>query len=281
MADFDDLPLERSAAPPPPPQPRWLVILAATVLLIALLALWYYLRQAPDRDPPVETTESAVARTAVTEPGAPAADLPPLDASDAFVREMMRTLSEHPVIASWLTTDQLIRNFTVSVVNVADGDTPARHLHTIGPDQKFAVRRDGTRTVIDPQSYRRFDRHASAAASVDAAGAARLYRLLQPRIEEAYKEVAGPTAAFDRTLERAIVELLRAPVVEGPIAVEQRVAGYAYADPSLESLSRAQRQLVRMGPENVRAIQQKLRDIARHLGIDEASLPEERVIRLP
>ena len=50
--------------------------------------------------------------------------------------------------------------------------------------------------------------------SVDPAGAARLYTVLKPRIDEAYAEL-GSDVPFDRTLERAIVMLLRAPVLDG------------------------------------------------------------------
>jgi hypothetical protein len=42
-------------------------------------------------------------------------------------------------------------------------------------------------------------------------------------------------------------------------------------NPALESLSCAQRQLLRMGPRNVRLIQQKLREIAPATGIDLAT----------
>jgi hypothetical protein len=165
-------------------------------------------------------------------------------------------------------------------MNVADGDTPARHLNTIKPEGRFQTRRQRGNLYIHPQTYARFDGHAAAVSGLDPAGAARLYQTLKPRIEEAYRELAGPNASFDRTLERAIVQLLHTPIVEGDIAIEPRaVEGYTYADPTLESLSRAQQQLLRMGPENVRLVQEKLRAIARELGINETSLPGERVVQ--
>ena len=71
---------------------------------------------------------------------------------------------------------------------------------------------------------------------------------------------------------------LETPIVEGDVAVVPLIQGYGYADASLESLSGAQKQLLRMGPDNVRRVQQKLRAIARELGISESSLPGERVI---
>ena len=48
---------------------------------------------------------------------------------------------------------------------------------------------------------------------------------------------------------------------------------YAYDDERLESLTRAQKQLLRMGPRNVRIIKEKLRAIALALGIPSRELP--------
>lgn len=278
MADIDDLKLEKTPAPPPPPQPRWIPILAVIVLVLALLAVWYYFRQGSELETDVGQ-RPAVPAAGQGQIAAPqAVNLPPLDESDAFVRDLVQQLSQHPVVMSLLATDGLIRTFAVSILNIADGDTPSRHLNRIKPEESFAVDKGRTRTVIDADSYDRYDRHAAAISGLDAAGVAKAYTTLKPRIQEALREVAGPNADVDRTLERAIVQLLSAPVVEGDIAVVQEIAGYSYADPALASLSRAQQQLVRMGPENTRLVQQKLRDVAAQLGIDPSALPPERVV---
>ena len=58
------------------------------------------------------------------------------------------------------------------------------------------------------------------------------------------------------------------------IALKMSGIVYAYADPRLEGLSPAQKQLLRMGPENVKAIQAKLREIAAVLQIPESRLPQ-------
>jgi hypothetical protein len=63
------------------------------------------------------------------------------------------------------------------------------------------------------------------------------------------------------------------PVVDGDIALQPAGIGYAYADPRLETMSAAQKQLFRMGPDNVRAVQGKLREIASLLSIPESRLP--------
>jgi hypothetical protein len=277
MAGLDDIQLDRTPAPPSPTRGRVVpALIVSAVLSLALAGGWYYRHRTSGSDGAVAVQDQqVVANTA--QPQDPAADLPPLDESDDLVRELVSALSRHPIVVALLTTDQLVRTFAVSVMNVAHGESPSAHLYTIKPDGKFQVR-GGRRTNIAPGSYARFDGHAAAISGIDPEGAARLYTRLKPRIEEAYREVAGADASVDGALERAIAELLATPIVEGEVAVEPRTVGYGYADPSLESLSAAQKQLLRMGPANVRLVQQQLRAIARQLGIDDTKLPRERVI---
>ena len=280
MADFDDFQLDKTPSLPERARSRAVPGAIIVVMILALAGGWYYLRHRSALNRSVSVhDERIVAQQGAKPSEAAPADLPPLDESDDLVRELVSALSRHPIVAAWLTTDQLVRTFAVAVMNVAGGDSPSGQLHTIKPGAKFQVRQQGSRTLVDPRSFSRFDGHADAFAGMDPEGAARLYERLKPRIAEAYREVAGAEANVDRGLERAIVELLKTPVVEGDIRLEPRTVGYSYADPALESLSSAQRQLLRMGPRNVRLVQQQLRAIARHLGIDEASLPRERVIR--
>jgi hypothetical protein len=201
--------------------------------------------------------------------------LPPLEATDAMVRQLVGGLSAHPVVAAWLTTDRLIVNFVVVTGRIADGQTPVAELKAIGPVAPFRARTSKGGATIDPSSYRRYDRYAQAVAAIDAPGAARVYETLKPRVNEADRSFGG-AGNFDPQLERAIVELLKVPVVEGEVALRPAGIGYAYADPRLEALSPPQKHLLRMGPENVRTIQGKLREIAAALGIPDSRLPAAR-----
>jgi hypothetical protein len=175
-------------------------------------------------------------------------------------------------VAAWLTTDGLIRNFAVVVENIANGQSPGVHLEMLRPTTPFSRSERGESLVIDPRSYDRYTGIADAAASIDPVGAARLYTTLKPRIEEAYRDL-GHDEPFDRALERAVVSLLMVPDVEGDVELEPQGVVYQFADPRLEQLTSAQKQLLRMGPRHVRTIQQKLRDIALALGIPPERLP--------
>jgi hypothetical protein len=279
MADVDDLELLKSADEAPTPassgRPVWLWAVMAALLLGTAAALYFAFgraqRPAPaaadQRRPTPQATAAPLGGTAV------AVDVPPLDQSDPVVRELVKAITSHPRIAAWLATDGLIRTFTVAVENVAGGATPAGRFPVLRPASEFeAVSRDAA-LRISPRSYERYDDLADAMASIDAEGAARLYATLKPRIEEAYHDLGYPDSSFDRPLEQAIVMLLRTPAPESAPRLEPKGVGYGFADPALEGLTGAQKQLLRTGPRNIQIIQASLRRIALALGIPAERLP--------
>jgi hypothetical protein len=279
---MDDLAFDSGPAEPPTPPPHtdppWALI-AGAVLLLALGGLWYFATRGRGAAPAPAVTETTVdvakppRRTA--EPGEPI-DLPPLDQTDSLVRTLVGRLSSHPIAAAWLTTDGLIRNLTVVIANIADGDTPAAHLKPLRPPGAFVTKTTGGVTTVHPASYARYDAIAAAVEGLDARGVARFYATIKPRIEDAYRDLGGPDPNFDRTVERAIVMLLRTPEPAADTEVRQGSVTYTFADPELERLPRAQRQLLRMGPRNERIVKAKLREVAGFLGIPDTALPPVR-----
>jgi hypothetical protein len=281
--DLQDVVLDRNPGPGPPlpsgsGRAAWAIL--ALVLVAGAAALyWYGNRPNPS---PAETKPPATdAQVPAPPPRTPlggetaGVDLPPLDQSDALVRELVHRLSSHPSVSAWLATTGLIRNFVVVVENIATGATPARQLRVLAPRGPFRVIENDRAIVIDPAGYRRYDAIAAAVSGIDPAGAARVYSTLKPRIEEAYREL-GRDASFDVTLESAIVSLLQAPVVESEAALVSRGALFRFANPRLEGLTAAQKQFVRMGPEHVRTVQLALQRIAAALGIPAERLPAVR-----
>ena len=277
LPDFDlrggDQPAPVGAPPPRRTSGRLMLGLALVVAAaaVAYVLLW---RSAPEQPQPGAGTGEAGA-PAASQPlgGEPKPiDVPPLAESDPLVRELVGTLSSHPRVAAWLATDGLIRNFVVVVENIAYGTNPAPRLQALRPAQPFRTSGADDAAVLDPRSYARFDGVAEAAASIDAKGAADLYATLKPRIEEAWTEL-GRAGSFDQALERAIIVLLRTPAVEGEVELTPGPVGYRFSNPALERLAPAQKQLLRMGPENTRTIQAKLREIAGALGMAPETLP--------
>jgi hypothetical protein len=284
MEPIDDFRLGTEPAPParePERGSRAPVAIAAVLLVAAAAGVAFFLLRRADPAPASQaapaSSQAPQAASDVREPLGPAVepiDLPPLVLTDPLVRELLGKLSSNPALAAWLATDGLIRAFVVSVENVADGGSPAGHLRALAPKAPFRTVNEGGAILVDPRSYARYDGVANAAASMDPAGLARVYATLKPRLVEAYKELGHPDGDLDAAVERAIGHLLQTPVVEEPVSLRPRVLSFRYDREDLETLSTAQKQLLRMGPRNVRVVQDQLRAVARELGIPMTRLPQ-------
>ena len=278
MEEMSDYDLQKDEPPPPLLERRspitW--IIAAAVIIAAGGAAWFYFSGGRQTQPAPQAQTEAATPAPVSEPLGGQGDvieLPPLAETDPLVRQLVRALSSHPVVAAWLATDDLLRSFTVAVDNIADGTTPASRLRAVRPADRFRVIDQDDGLSIDPRSYARYTPLASAVDSLDADGVARLYSTLKPRIEDAYAEL-GRERSFDVALEGAIVMLLRTPALDTDVPlVPKGAVTFGFADPRLERLTPAQKQLARMGPRNAGVVQRKLRQIAVALGIPEERLP--------
>jgi hypothetical protein len=77
-------------------------------------------------------------------------------------------------------------------------------------------------------------------------------------------------------MTRTIRHLLAAPPLPENARIEPaKGTNYAYSDPALEGLSAAQKQLLRMGPERARRVQERLRAFGIALGIPADQLRSE------
>ncbi len=254
------------------------VVIAALVVVAIVIAAVLLLRR-----PPAET---AAATPAPTPPAlaTPAPEVPPqlvgvtLPESDPAVRDLAGTLSSDPRLGTWLQHQDLVRRFVAAASTVAEGKSPRQQLEFLKPDKHFKVQKKNSEPYLDPASYHRYDAVASVFASLDPAKTAETYGQAKTLVDAAWAEIGPPGETFDTVLRAAIRELLSAPVVTGPIPLRQKVVTFAFADPDLEGLSDVQKQLIRMGPENQRKIQQQLRAVAHALGIPPQDLPVAREV---
>ena len=273
MADISDVEFQRPEEPPRDGGPgRWMW-LGAVVLVLLGAGIYLWTRPATSEAPePAATAEAPADAPAPGAMGPTEVDetLPPLPASDEFVRAALRHLSAHPEFASWLVTEDLVRTYAAVVDNVARGANPARHLRVLQPSDVFRATADEGRTTIDPRSYARYDAVGDVVNAIDIEGAAELYRRIHPLSEQAYKDLGYPEGGFDVAVARAINELLEVPILDREVELTEDVLSYEYADPALEDLSPAQKQLLRTGPRNVRIIQAQLRELARAIGLPDA-----------
>lgn len=262
--DFD---LRSSGAAEPPAEdgrrPSVWVALAILVALIGAVAYFIYGRQPL---PPEQAAESRAARTQAP-PAPPAEPLPALDASDALIRQLVASFSSHPQLASWLATPDLVRTFVAMVDKIAIGASPAKDAAFARPKQPFQVTGSGQAVQMSQASYDRYNTIAGVIDSVNIDGAAKAYARIKPLCEQAYRDLGYPDGDFDKKMSLALARLLDTPVPEGPVELLSTSVAYQFADPDLESLSSPQKQLLRMGPRNMRIVQAKLREFVKAAGL--------------
>jgi hypothetical protein len=246
-------------------------LLGVGILMAASAAIYYfYLKPRPQE----ETTEATPLQHPSDEEVQPGAAYEPpikpieveLDKSDQLVRKLVKELSSHPGFSRWFMSGNLIRRFVSIVDVVANGGSPRHDINFVRLSGDFKVGKAGGKIFLDPTSYQRYNQIADIFVSLDTEGCVKLYRRLSLPIRQAYKDLGYPEADFNITLKKAILELLNTPIVDQRIYLEKGILTYKFADPKLENLSPAQKHLLRMGPDNMRAIQAKLQEMAQALG---------------
>jgi hypothetical protein len=241
------------------------VLAGAAVLGAGVLAVLFLVFRTPagPRPSASATVAPPVAAGSPAAPEAsPAAPLPRLDDSDPLARRLGEALSARPELVRWLARPGLLRLVAVVVTNVADGESPRPHLEFLAPSRRFAARPDRRgRLVADPAGFAGYDTLGDVMASVEAGAVVAAYRTVEPLLDEAHRELGHPEGRFRTSLDKAIAVLLAVPVPPDDAALERHATLLRWADPALESLTPAQKHLLRMGPRNVRLVQAKLRDI--------------------
>jgi len=156
-----------------------------------------------------------------------------------------------------------------------EGRHRPKHLKVLRPAAPFRIVTRGGGTFVGPRSYDSL-RDDRGRGRIGESGRGREgIATLKPRIEDAQRDLGA--ADFDRTLERAICRLLAEHAGDRRIGTPQAEGNRLWATPmnAFESLMPAQKQLLRMGPRNVRIVKAKLagnRPGARHPAVASAGV---------
>lgn len=190
--------------------------------------------------------------------------LPELPGSDGPFREAMSSVS--PGLAPWLNTDQLIRKYVLIANDFSQGLRLEKHMRFLKPAQAFTVEQTDTRMFISKQSYQRYDKLVAAIDAMDVQSTLAVYENFRPLLLQVFAEFSYPEDhQLDDIFVKAAAEILAAPVIEDPIALVRPSVHYKFADKKLEALSPVSKQMIRMGPENTRIIQNKVRLLVEEL----------------
>ena len=257
--------------------PAWLLVV---VLLLAAagVGVWFVLSQ--PRGPMDTAVDAGLPMESAPIDAGPALSL---DDGDALLKKVAALWSKEALYAKWLDA-LVIRQLVAATQLVAEGNSPRAAVPFIFIAGPFAVREElakkkkskskipppprEERLFISTPSFARYDGITATFASIDAAAAGEAWAKLEPFCDVAFGEISRPGTRFHDTLRTALAKLLAVQVPEGELEVVPKGAVYAFKDPQLESLTAAQKHLVRMGAKNAQLIQEQLRQFAVHAKLE-------------
>lgn len=218
---------------------------------------------APDiPEPPPAPEPPPVAEAAPEEPNMPAEPLEPpasLETSDAEIRQRMAEATSSPLLDKTLATDDLVERSTAAVDTLSRGALFTKLLPVVPPRGDFSVVEIGDQVTIDPASYARYEPHVKMIEGLDVEVMVDTFHRFRPLLEQTYADMGYRAEDFDNALIRALDRILAVPQIDGPIPVVKSEAIYKFADPALERRSALDKQLLRMGPDNLARVQQQVR----------------------
>lgn len=185
----------------------------------------------------------------------------PVDISDAAVKTALVGLSQFPDVARFLVDEDLLRRFVVFTENLANEEMAGNHHLLQAPENSFRVYRQAGKEWIDSASYQRYSPYVEALDSMNSDKLMELYAIYKPTITEIFAEIGDPDEDFDYRIIDAIDHLLDTPEIPVPVEVYTDSVMYKYRIDQVEDLSAPQKQLLRTGPENMRVIKAKLREL--------------------
>lgn len=185
----------------------------------------------------------------------------PLDISDKAIETALIAIANSDTITDLLMNEGLLQNFVVTITNLADEEMAANHQLLMPPQQKFRTYQQAQREWIDPASYKRYTPYVNAMESLDNERLLTLFERYEEEIQQIYEQIGNPNTPFEEVFIEAIDTLLDTPEIKVPVEVYTDSVMFKYKDERLESLSAPQKQMLRSGPDNMRRIKAKLREM--------------------
>jgi hypothetical protein len=250
---------------------KW-VAAAVAVVGLAIGAVvfrdkWWTDRAKPPAEPPVvaaPTPAPLPEEPAIRHPlPAPDTDeaLPPLDASDAPIRNALEGLVGKAPVERFVIPENLVRQMVVTIDNLTEPKVAMRVRPVHPTPGAFAVGGTEEAPLLDAANYERYAPLVKLLSSVDTELLVATYTRYYPLFQEAYENLGHPPQYFNDRVIEVIDHLLATPDLEGEIALARPSVQYEFADPALEARSAGQKVLLRMGKDNAMTVKAKLREL--------------------
>jgi hypothetical protein len=211
----------------------------------------------PRRPATVTAAAPDVAGTdgALNEESAPtaAAPLTPQQ-GDELLRRQLAAAGARPILMKLLSAQQPLEVSAALIDGLGHGVILRKFLPAGLHSEAFSVNVEDDAIYMSPTSFLRYDKFTDAIAVLDTSVLVNTFHLLRPVYEQTYGYLGLDAGDFGHAVIRTLDLVLATPEIGEPIALRAKAVVYEFADPRLESLPPLQKQLLRMGPDNIRRI---------------------------
>lgn len=277
-------PEERVAQSEPTPRSMTPYIIAGALVLAGIVG---WLLMSGGEDEPAPTTPAPTAAKApefslapdiptvqpeeppATE-GPPVAEVPeePEPTAEEFDKALSASLqsaTQSDMFGQLLQSNNLFQRATALIDALSNGTVLRKFMPLPAVKGDFAVLEEDDQPVINTAGYARFDPYVDAVVALDTDMLVAVFHNYRGQFEAAYSALGMQGEDFDNALIRMLDRVLLTPELTAAIFLKQESVMYTYADPRLEALDDLQKQLMRMGPDNIRRIKTKARELRRAL----------------
>lgn len=190
---------------------------------------------------------------------------PTLENSDPDLLQQLKLLSNEASWIDWSAASDLARKLVSNVYALSEGDVDYRMLMLTPPQQKFSVAKQGSTLTIKQQSYQRYDHYVQGLESIDSDHLVAVYRYFYPVLEQAFSEFGETRKNLHTEVLSALDLLLATPDLSAAPKLVQPAVFYKFLDPGLEALPASQKQMLRMGPDNIARLKTVLTALRKEL----------------
>lgn len=199
----------------------------------------------------------------------PPEPLPELQQSDPAVIAQVKALAPEDKLLKLLVPDSVISKFVRAMIALDEGTVVNDYRPIVSPPPPFKTEKIdeplleqvGQRYRLSETNYRRYDGMISVFEGLESDALISAYQRFLPLFEEAYAQQGLDTGGFNQVALRVIDNFLATPIIEEDLILVQPKVFYQFQELTLEELPDSQKLLLRMGPENTRRIQGKLKEI--------------------
>lgn len=169
-------------------------------------------------------------------------------------------------LSDWVNHKDIVKKFIRISNDLSQNQIIYKHRNEFKLTEKIMIKSDAEGLYIDPNSYHRYDALVNAIEHVDVNKCVQLYQKYEHIFNAIYQEFAYPESyKLQDIFLKAAANIIAAPVLDNRLNVVKHSLVYKFSDPKIESLSSLEKQMLRMGPENSRKIQNKFRQLVEAL----------------